>query len=378
MIYLDNSATTMLKPVGVAEAVANAINESGSYARGAYTSAIWAGRTLHEARKEIAKLFNLGDNQTVAFCANATTALNTAILGAIEPGSHVITSVLEHNAVLRPLYRMQQTAGISIDFLPADDIGNIHVEDAKRLLRRDTKALILTHASNVTGNSVDIAAFGKFARENELLFIVDAAQSAGSIPIDFDSMNADILCFTGHKYLMGPQGTGGLCMKKSTRIDPLIYGGTGVDSFNHDQPINYPDRLEAGTQNIHSIAGLLFALKFINETGLENIIARKMALFTQLYMGLQTIDNITIYGDIYQKERTSTLSINIGDMDSAMVSDILSTEYDICTRSGAHCAPKMHEALGTERQGAVRLSISYFNTERNIEETINALSAIAF
>ena len=206
---------------------------------------------------------------------------------------------------------------------------------------------------------------------------MDAAQSAGSIPIDFDSMNADILCFTGHKYLMGPQGTGGLCMKKHPYRPPYIRR-YWVDSFNHDQPINYPDRLEAGTQNIHSIAGLLFALKFINETGLENIIARKMALFTQLYMGLQTIDNITIYGDIYQKERTSTLSINIGDMDSAMVSDILSTEYDICTRSGAHCAPKMHEALGTERQGAVRLSISYFNTERNIEETINALSAIAF
>ena len=311
----------------------------------------------------------------MVFTCNSTEALNIAISGAIT-GGHVISTDLEHNSVLRPLYRLRDERGVSLDFVPADKRGEIDYGGFARLLRPDTRAVVCTHASNLTGCALDLARIGAFAHAHGLLFIVDASQSAGVLPIDMEKMQIDALCFTGHKSLMGPQGTGGLCLREGVDIRPWKVGGTGVQTYSEAQPEQLPVRLEAGTLNGHGIAGLNAALGFLAETGVDTIHAHEMALLRRFVAGVSEIPGVTLYGS-FSGERTAVAALNVAGMDSGETADILSEDYGIATRPGAHCAPRMHRALGTERQGAVRFSFGWYNTEEETDAAVRALREIA-
>ena len=376
MIYLDNAATTLVKPPQVIDAVVKAMGTMGNCSRGTHEEALSAARVVYSARERIAKLFNCPRADHVVFTANSTEALNIAIYGLLSPGDHVISTDLEHNSVLRPLYDLQ-TRGVFVDFVSADRRGNVRYEDFEALFRENTKLVVCTHASNLTGNVLDIAHISKIAHAHGARLIVDASQTAGSIPIDMQKMGIDVLCFTGHKGLMGPQGTGGLCIQPGVEIRPLLRGGTGVHSYDKNQPQAYPTRLEAGTLNGHSIAGLDAALDFLLAQGVETIGARERSLMRRFYDGVRDIPGVTVYGDFSQEARAAIVALNIHDYDSSEVSDVLFTDYGIATRPGAHCAPRMHEALGTEKQGAVRFSFSYFNTEEEDDAAIHAVRELA-
>lgn len=377
MIYLDNAATTMVKPQCVVDAVTKAMTSMGNAARGAHSSALDASRVVYQTRVKLAEFFNCKRADHVVFTTNATESLNIAIRGALEPGCHVITTDLEHNSVLRPLYLMERENGVKLSFVEADKQGNVKAEQFEDLIREDTKAIVCTHASNLTGNVVDIEAVGRIAKAHNLLFIVDASQTAGALPIDMEQMNIDILCFTGHKGLMGPQGTGGMCIREGIEIRPFKCGGSGVHSYDKEQPKEYPTRLEAGTLNSHGIAGLSAALDYLNEVGVTAIEEKESRLAKRFYEGVSAIEGITVYSDMQAKEHTGVVTINIRDYDSSMVSDALSTDYGIATRPGAHCAPRMHQALGTTEQGAVRFSFSWFNTEEEADAAIAAVKELA-
>lgn len=376
MIYLDNAATTLHKPERVADAVAEAMKTMGNSSRGTHAGSLGAARTITGARVKLAELFGCDDASRVIFTGNATEALNVAINGIVCPGDHVITTDWEHNSVLRPLYRLEKEQGIRLDFIPADRRGSIDYSAFERLLKPGTKAVICTHASNLTGNLMDLAAVGRMARENGSLFIVDASQTAGVFPIDMQELNIDVLCFSGHKGLMGPQGTGGLCISQGTEIRPWKVGGTGIKTYSHFQPEDYPERLEAGTLNGHGIAGLSAALDFIAETGIAAILEKEKQLADLFYKGVRTIPKVTVYGD-YLVPKAPVVALNIGDYDSASVADELSERYGIAVRPGGHCAPRMHLALGTAEQGAVRFSFSWFNTETEVETAVDAVRRIA-
>ena len=278
--------------------------------------------------------------------------------------------------MLRPLYRLEREKGVSLSFVPADRQGNIDYADFEKLLRSDTRAVICTHASNLTGNVLDLTRIGQFAHAHGLMFLVDASQSAGVLPIDMEKMHIDVLCFTGHKSLMGPQGTGGLCVREGVDIAPWKVGGTGVQTYSESQPAQMPTRLEAGTLNGHGIAGLSAALDFLQETGIGTIHAHETALLRRFVEGVRNIPGVTLYGN-FDCERTAVAALNIGDMDSGEVSDILSEDYGIATRPGAHCAPRLHRALGTEGQGAVRFSFGWYNTEEEADAAVRAVREIA-
>ena len=376
MIYLDNAATTLHKPPEVAEVVKQAILTAGNAARGAHSVSLSASRTVFETRQKLAQLFSCPRPDHVVFTMNSTEALNIALYGLLSPVDHVISTDLEHNSVLRPLYDLQ-TRGVFVDFVSADRRGNVRYEDFEALFRENTKLVVCTHASNLTGNVLDIAHISKIAHAHGARLIVDASQTAGSIPIDMQKMGIDVLCFTGHKGLMGPQGTGGLCIQPGVEIRPLLRGGTGVHSYDKNQPQAYPTRLEAGTLNGHSIAGLDAALDFLLAQGVETIGARERSLMRRFYDGVRDIPGVTVYGDFSQEARAAIVALNIHDYDSSEVSDVLFTDYGIATRPGAHCAPRMHEALGTEKQGAVRFSFSYFNTEEEDDAAIHAVRELA-
>ncbi len=375
MIYLDNAATTLMKPDCVAQAVVNALSSMGNSGRGVHGTSLSASRAIYDTRAALATLFNAPSPARVAFTSNSTEALNTAIFGLFQKGDHVISTDLEHNSVLRPLYAVQQR-GIEVDFVPADTQGRINYNDFGKLLRRNTRAIVCTHASNLTGDTLDIARIGQFAHEHKLLFIVDASQTAGALPIDMAAMRIDVLCFTGHKSLMGPQGTGGLCLAEGVELRPLKTGGTGVQTYLPHQPEEMPTHLEAGTLNGHGIAGLGAALKFINSVGVAAIHQHETMLMRRFYEGVKHLDNVTVYGD-FSRDRAPIVTLNIGDMPSGELSDILSGEFDIATRAGAHCAPRLHQALGTVEQGAVRFSFGYFNTIEDVDAAVAAVRSVA-
>ena len=376
LIYLDNAATTLHKPPQVAEAVKNAILTAGNAARGAHGASMQASRTVFETRQKLARLLGCPQADHVVFTANSTMALNIAIQGILSPEDHAISTDLEHNSVLRPLYALQEQ-GMGLDFVRADQQGNIRYEDFAPLFRSNTKAVVCTHASNLTGNMLDIARIAEIAHAHGALLIVDASQTAGTVPIDMTALGVDILCFTGHKGLMGPQGTGGLCIRPGVDIRPLLRGGSGIHSFDRHQPEAYPTRLEAGTLNSHGIAGLDAAADYLLEVGVETIHQKEQALMRRFYEGVQHIDGVTIYGDFSPSQRAAIVALNIRDYDSAEIADVLSADYGIATRPGAHCAPRMHEALGTVQQGAVRFSFSAFNTEEEIDAAIAAVAELA-
>lgn len=375
MIYFDNAATTLHKPHEVIEAVVHAMTTAGNASRGTHTGSLAASRTVYETRKKIADFFHCSRADHVIFTSNSTEALNIAICGTLGKGDHIISTDLEHNSVLRPLYHLEEQ-GASLTFLSANKKGCIDYDDFKRSIKPNTKAIVCTHASNLTGNVLDIERIGRIAKAHNLLFIVDASQSAGCIEINMETMNIDILCFTGHKGLLGPQGTGGLCIHESVEIRPFKHGGSGIHSYEKGQPQAYPARLEAGTLNSHGIAGLCAAINYINTITIPVIAKKEQELLWHFYKGICNIPEIHIYGDFDTKERAAILSLNIKGYDSGTVSDLLSQEYDIATRPGAHCAPRMHQALGTTETGAVRFSFSSFNTMEEVETAIQALKEL--
>lgn len=375
MIYFDNAATTLHKPHEVIEAVVHAMTTAGNASRGIHTGSLAASRTVYETRKKIADFFHCSRADHVIFTSNSTEALNIAICGTLGKGDHIISTDLEHNSVLRPLYHLEEQ-GASLTFLSANKKGCIDYDDFKRSIKPNTKAIVCTHASNLTGNVLDIERIGRIAKAHNLLFIVDASQSAGCIEINMETMNIDILCFTGHKGLLGPQGTGGLCIHESVEIRPFKHGGSGIHSYEKGQPQAYPARLEAGTLNSHGIAGLCVAINYINTITIPVIAKKEQELLWHFYKGICNIPEIHIYGDFDTKERAAILSLNIEGYDSGTVSDLLSQEYDIATRPGAHCAPRMHQALGTTETGAVRFSFSSFNTMEEVETAIQALKEL--
>lgn len=377
MIYLDNAATTIQKPPQVIQAVAEAMQTLGNASRGAHSSALQADRVIWNARCKVAALFGFSHPERVVFTANATEALNIAINGLFQPGNHGITSDLEHNSVLRPLYRLEDQGVISLDFLPADALGNPDYSYLESLLRPYTRAIVITHASNLTGNLVDLERVGKFAKAHGLLLVADVSQTAGSIPIFMEEWGIDVLCFTGHKGLMGPQGTGGLCVAPGVELRPWKVGGSGFHSYSRTHPEEYPAHLEAGTLNGHGIAGLSAALDFLQEVGIDTIGEKENRLLGRFLEGVRKIPGIWLYGDFSQARRCAIAALNLKDVDSAAVADALMEDYGIAVRSGAHCAPRMHRALGTESQGAVRFSFSWFNTEQDVDAAIQALGELA-
>lgn len=376
MIYLDSSATSFLKPPQVAEAVFRSFNTIGNAGRGAHAPTLNASRLIYDTREKLAALFGTPDPSRIAFTCNATEALNIAIHGAIHPGEHVITTACEHNSVLRPLY-LKEKEGTELTIIPADKKGRIRYDLLESSVKSNTSAIVLTHASNLSGNVTDLAFVSNFAKKHGLLLIVDASQTAGSLPINVVKMGIDILCFTGHKGLFGPQGTGGLYVREGLTLSPLKSGGSGIHSFDRQHPTDMPTALEAGTLNGHGIAGLNAGLDYILSTGVKNIHAKEISLSRRFVNGISDISDLKLYGDIDAPLRTPIISLNIGNMSSASVSDILWEDYEICVRAGAHCAPLMHKTFGTEKQGAVRFSFSCFNTEAEIDTVIQAMHEIA-
>ena len=376
MIYLDNAATSLRKPACVIEAVAKAMNTAGNAARGAHGASLGAAAAVYDARKKLAALFGCPRADHVAFTANATGALNIAIYGLLGPGDHAVATDLEHNSVLRPLYDLEER-GLGLDFVPADRRGRVRYEDFEALMKPNTKAIVCTHASNLTGNALDIARVAEIAHRHGAYLIVDAAQTAGSCPIDMTALGIDVLCFTGHKGLLGPQGTGGLCVRPGVELRPLLRGGTGVQSHDRRQPEPYPTRLEAGTLNSHGLAGLAAAVDYLTDRGVETLYRREHELMRQFYEGVSAVEGVTVYGDFSAGPRAAIVALNIRDWDSSAVADALYTDYGIAVRAGAHCAPRLHEALGTAEQGAVRFSFSPFNTEEEIGIAVEAVRRIA-
>ena len=372
MIYLDNAATTLHKPPQVEQAMLDALRTAGNPGRGAHEPTLHAGRLVYAARCAVAKRLNAPDPACIAFAANATQALNTALGGLFLPGDHIVTTVCEHNSVLRPLYRLREQK-IQLSFAGVDEKGRLEYNCLEGLIRPNTKAIVVTGASNVTGNGTDLARVAEFAHRNSLLFSVDAAQTAGAQPIDVQALGIDVLCFTGHKALLGPQGTGGLYVRPGLSVQPLMVGGSGVHSFDEQHPDQMPTALEAGTLNVPGLAGLCAGVEWLLAQGVEALARREAALTALFYESIRDLPNIKVYGDAEMTQRAPIISLNIGNEDSARVADILWEDYGICVRAGAHCAPLMHKALGTAEQGTVRFSFSHFNTE---EEVLQAAAAV--
>lgn len=377
MIYLDNAATTLHKPPQVEQAMLEALRTAGNPGRGAHEPTLHASRLVYAARCAISKLLNAPDPSCIAFAANATQALNTALGGLFAPGDHIITTVCEHNSVLRALYRLRDQEGVQLSFAGVDEKGRLQYDGWQGLIQPNTKAVVVTCASNVTGNGTDLARVSEFAHRNGLLLIVDAAQTAGAQPVDVQALDIDVLCFTGHKALLGPQGTGGLYVRPGLSVRPLVVGGSGVHSFDERHPAQMPTALEAGTLNVPGLAGLCSGVEWILAQGVETLCAQESALAALFYERIRDLPNVTLYGDPEMAPRAPIVALNIGNEDSARIADILWEDYGICVRAGAHCAPLMHKALGTVQQGVVRFSFSHFNTEAEVLLAAGAVRDLA-
>ncbi len=377
MIYLDNAATTWPKPPGVLQAMEKCLTQLGANpGRAGHRMALQAGRLIYETRELLAGLFGVKNPLQIAFTLNATEALNQALRGLLAPGDHIITSSMEHNSVSRPLHFLQGQ-GIEVTKIPATPEGGIVVAEVEKSIKENTKALVMTHASNVSGTIFPVKEIGEIARKNNVFFIVDAAQTAGTHEIDVEKMQIDLLAFPGHKGLFGPQGTGGLYVREGIILTPLKYGGTGSSSEFPEQPDVYPDRLESGTPNTVGIAGLGAGVKFILETGLDKIRSHEEQLTDMMLEELKHVPGIKIYGPANSKQQAPVISVNFDRQDSGQIGFVLDQAFEIACRAGLHCAPDAHRSLGTFPQGTVRFSFAYFNTEEDVRQTVAALKQIA-
>lgn len=380
IIYFDYAATAYPKIKQVNMAMLHALEHFSSPGRGGYGPSLDAGRAVYRTRKGLAKLFNAEAADTVAFTGGATASLNLAIQGLLAAGDHVITTVAEHNSVLRPLYLMAKR-GVELSFLPVDERGVLRYDQLESLVRPHTRAIVLTHGSNVTGNITDLALVSRFAKKHGLLLLVDAAQTVGALPIDVQALGIDILCFAGHKALLGPEGIGGIYVNPRLRLEPALVGGSGIHSYSEEMPADMPERLEAGTLNIPGICGLGGALAYLMDEGtfdnLKQSLDRELLLAKSFAEGVSSLPGIKLYGDFAAKERVPIVSLNINGIDSGSVSAALWEQFRICTRPGAHCAPLLHKALGTEQQGMVRFSFGYANTMEDVQTALAAVRQLA-
>jgi cysteine desulfurase / selenocysteine lyase len=379
LIYLDNSATSLPKPREVYEFMYNFYRENGvSPGRSGYDMCIASEEIVHATRKMLTEFFNGTDPNRLTFNYNASDSLNMICDGLLKKGDHVITSNLEHNSVLRPLYHKVADGMIEVTYIPFDEEGYIDPDDVKKAFRKNTRMVILNHASNVIGTVQPIAEVGKFCREAGIILALDASQSAGIVKIDMQAMNIDVLAFTGHKCLMGPTGIGGLCVAEHVDIRASRFGGTGVRSAQKAHLEEFPYRLECGTQNLLGIAGLYAGQKWLKEQGIENIHEKEITLWDKLRSGLQEIEGVITYCAASRENHIAVLSFNIAGLEAGEVGTMLDVDYNIACRTGLQCAPLVHAQLGTDKiHGTVRFGLGPFNNEEHIDKAINAVREIA-
>lgn len=376
--YLDNAATTFPKPPHALEKVFQEISKSGGTpGRGIHQVAVQANDTCQIVRKKIAKFFDVLDDFRIVFTYSATDALNLAIKGFVEDGDHVLISSMEHNSVLRPLRGLEKKGVISLDIVSCDEEGYIDMDDLKRKFRNETKLVVVSHASNVTGAVQPIKEIGSEVRSRDVFLLVDAAQSAGVIPLSVTNDLVDMLVFAGHKGLYGMQGTGGLVIgERVSALRPLREGGTGFDSKSETQPLNWPEAFEAGTHNIPGIISLGEGVTFIEEIGIEKIAKLEMEHFDYIWDRLNDNDNVILYGPPPTKDRVPVLSFNIKGWEPEDIANILTQNYEISVRSGLHCAPLAHRTIGTYPEGTVRVSPGYFTTKEELRHFLQAIKNI--
>ncbi len=375
IIYLDNAATSLPKPPEVVEAVAEALLRAGNPGRSGHSLSFESMRDIFETREVIAELIGCSESKRIIFTSNATVALNLAIKGLLRERYHVITTVMEHNSVLRPLSSMAHR-GVEITYVEADPRGNIDPYDVKRSFKKNTRLVAMIHASNVTGTVYDIAEVGAECRRREVPFLVDASQTAGAVEIDVKAMNIDLLAASGHKALFGPQGTGFLYVGENVEVRPLFEGGTGSRSENDRQPDFLPDRLEAGTPNSVGLAGLRRGAEYVRNRGVEKIMAHESELLDLFLKGVKGIDRLRVYGSAEGGEQLGVLLFNVEGMDPGELSMQLDEDYGILVRSGLHCAPSAHRAIGTFPEGGARISFSALNTLEEAEKAVAAIREI--
>ncbi len=373
MIYLDNAATSYKKPESVCRTVCEATYKNSANAgRGGHDLSVKSGEILYNTRQTIANLINVNNPERIVFCNNTTDALNKGIKGVMANGGHIITTSMEHNSVIRPINALRNNKNITCSIWQAEYDGNLDINKLEKIIRRETKLIVMTHTSNVCGNIYDVEAVSKIAKKHNALFMIDGAQSVGSI--DIDASICDILAFPGHKGLLGPMGTGALYVKECVTIKPIIEGGTGSMSESLTQPEFFPDILESGTMNVPCIAGMGKAAEFIMKNGANNIGKYEIELRKNFEENIKNMKNITIYGG---HNRCGICAFNIRGKDCVEVSQILNDEYGICVRSGLHCAYFAHKSLGTEKIGCVRVSFGYYNTEKDVEILTDAIYNIS-
>jgi cysteine desulfurase family protein len=376
-IYLDNSATSWPKPPSVIDAISNYLNNyGGSPGRSGHHFTLKAATEVFETRELLASLFNAPSSDRVIFTANATQAINTAIFGLLKHGDHVIISHMEHNSVVRPLRHLEQNGIIELTIVDCDKEGFINIETLKNSFKSNTKLVVTIHGSNVTGTIQPIRQIGEICKSKNVLYMVDASQSAGILPIDMQNDNIDILAFTGHKELYGPSGIGGLCIKNDLQIESLLHGGTGSKSESESHPRFYPDRLEAGTLNTAGIVGLKAGIQYILDHGMNNILEKQIQLTESFLSGIRDLDDVIIYGPNENKERLPIVSLNIKYKMPSDVAFTLDKEFGIMTRAGLHCSPLAHKTIGTFPHGTVRFSMGSFTTQEEIDYTIDKIKQL--
>ncbi len=376
-IYLDNAATSHPKPESVYLAVMEALRTGGSAGRGSHTQAVAADHLLFSTRESLAEFFNVESSDRFIFTPNATTAINQALFGLLRPGDRVVTTTVEHNGVNRPLRELQRR-GVNVVKVAADAVTGIVTESDLQdaCLDQSTRLLVVNHCSNVVGSIQPVTSLGHWCREHDILFMLDGAQSAGSIPVDFKALNVDLFAAPGHKGLLGPQGTGFLYLREGLELAPLIYGGTGAYSHSDKQPELLPERLEAGTFNLPGLTGLHAALKFLQQTGIESIRARETELIEKILNGLGNIESVKLYGADDVMLRTGAISFNVENYDPAEISFILDQQEQISVRAGLHCAPDAHRTIGTYPSGTIRVSPGYFTTESEIDRFLQVIQRL--
>lgn len=374
MIYFDNAATTRTKPPEVAEAVCAALGSFGGVGRGVHEASLDAGMAVYGARAKIAHLLGAPSPARVSFGPNATAALNTAIAGLLPNRGCAVTTAASHNSVLRPLFKARDERGCEVRVAAVRPDASLDFDSYIRLLE-GAQVVVATHASNLTGDVYDVARMASLAHDAGALFVLDAAQTAGALPFSMVDLGVDVVCFTGHKSLYGPQGTGGLCVAECIDIPPFLEGGSGTHSFDERHPRFMPESLEAGTLNAHGLAGLAAGVTYVECRGIDIISDRIGQITERFEAGIRDIPKVRVLGGRGGIDRCGIVAVDVADLDSAVVADVLSTEYGICTRAGAHCAPLMHRALGTEERGAVRFSFSYFTSNEEIEAGVDAFCA---
>lgn len=378
IIYLDNAATSYPKPPQVLKAMIRFTEKiGGNPGRSGHRLSVKAGEVVEEAREAVAELFNIKDPLRVAFSHNASQALNFALLGLLEPGDHVITTSLEHNSVARPL-RYLEGQGVQLTIIKADPLtGEISVDDLKKAIRKKTRLVVVVHGSNVIGRVLPLRQIGEITRSKGILLLVDAAQTAGSYPIDVERDFVDLLAFTGHKSLMGPQGTGGLFVRPGIQLKAVLRGGTGSRSEEDRHPSFLPDLLEAGTLNAVGLAGLAAGVRFVLKETVGKIREKEMTLLKRLLKGLEGIEFLKLYGNPSTGVNLSTISINFSNLTPSEVGYLLDKRYGIMVRVGLHCSPWTHQTIGTYPKGTVRISLGYFNTIQEVDFLLEALSDLS-